>query len=212
MIVKAKHMPVYVRLISLYSRRSLKKHFSRVLFDCGVEMSDRPVLLIGNRFSWWDGCISYRINDLFLHKRYHIMMLEEHLRKIPFLKKAGAFSVKQGSRSVMETLSYASRLLHEKENLVVTYPQGVATSIHSRRVRFKRGTERIIAGASDRLMILFYIALTDWFSSRKPELRVRVIEYSSRERSIADLEEAYNIFLEESLVMQNPAMLLDPPC
>ncbi len=204
MIIKARHIPFFVRFFSYYSRTGLKRHFNDVTFDCSVSPAGRPVLLIGNHFSWWDGFIAYHLNDLFLHKKFHIMMLEEQLEKRLFLNKAGAYSVRRGSRSVVETLSYTSVLLHEAENMVVVYPQGTITSIHRRPVRFERGTERIIAGASDKLMILFYVALPDWYSEKKPGLYIRVIEYSARERSVTDLEEAYNIFLDECVAKQIP--------
>ena len=132
------------------------------------------------------------------------MMLEKQLRNRLYFNKAGAFSIKRGARSVVESLEYASGLLHDSDNMVVVYPQGLVTSIHHRPVRFERGTERIIAGASDRLMILFYAALPDWYSGKKPCLTVRVIEYTARERTIADLEETYNMFLDECITRQIP--------
>lgn len=205
MIIKARHIPFFVRFFSFYSRNGLKRHFNDVIFECNVSAAARPLLLIGNHFSWWDGFIAYRLNDLFLHKKFHIMMLEEQLESRLFLNKAGAFSIKRGSRSVVETLSYTSGLLHDADNMVVVYPQGVITSIHRRPVQFERGTERIIAGASDKLMILFYVALPDWYSEKKPGLYVRVIEYTARERSITDLEEAYNMFLDECISNQIPS-------
>lgn len=204
MIIKARHIPFFVRFFGFYSRNGLQRHFNDVRFECSVNVTDRPVLLIGNHFSWWDGFIAYRINDLFLHKQFHVMMLEEQLEKRPFLNKAGAFSVKPGSRTVVETLRYASGLLHDAENMVAVYPQGNITSIHRRPVRFERGTERIVAGASDKLIVLFYVALPDWYSEQKPGMYVRVIEYTSRERTAADLEDAYNIFLEECISNQIP--------
>jgi 1-acyl-sn-glycerol-3-phosphate acyltransferase len=203
-IIKARHKPVFVRFFSLYSRTGLKRYFGSVVFECSVDTAGRPVMLIGNHFSWWDGFIAYRINDLFLRKKFNIMMLEEQLKGRLFLNKAGAFSIKPGSRSVVETLAYTSGLLHDAGNMVVVFPQGTIASIHRKPVRFGRGTERIIAGASDKLMILFYVALPDWYSEKKPGLYVRVIEYSARERSVTDLEEAYNIFLDECISKQIP--------
>ena len=190
--------------MSLYSRNGLKRSFHNVEFDCSVDTANRPVLMIGNHFSWWDGFIAYRLNDLCLRKKFHIMMLEEQLETRMFLNKAGAFSIKRGSRSVVESLQYASALLHDAENLVVVYPQGAISSIHRRPVRFEKGVERIIAGASDRLLILFYVALPDWYSGKKPRLTVRVIEYGVRERSATDLEETYNMFLDECITRQIP--------
>lgn len=133
------------------------------------------------------------------------MMLEEQLETRMFLNKAGAFSIKRGSRSVIESLQYASALLHDSENIVVVYPQGTISSIHRRPVRFEKGVERIIAGASDQLMILLYVALPDWYSEKKPGLTIRVIEYAVRERSATDLEETYNMFLDECISRQIPS-------
>jgi 1-acyl-sn-glycerol-3-phosphate acyltransferase len=132
------------------------------------------------------------------------MMLEEQLDTRMFLNKAGAFSIKRGSRSVVESLQYASALLHEPENMVAVYPQGTISSIHRRPVRFEKGVERIITGASDMLMILFYVALPDWYSEKKPGLKVRVIEYAAKDRTASDLEENYNMFLEECIARQIP--------
>jgi 1-acyl-sn-glycerol-3-phosphate acyltransferase len=203
-VIKARHIPSFVRFFSFYSRNGLSRLFHSLDIDCSVETSGRPVVLIGNHFSWWDGFIAYRLNDLRLHKKFHIMMLEEQLSSRLFLNKAGAFSIKRGSRSVLESLHYASSLLHEKENMLVVYPQGTITSIHQRPVRFEKGVERILAGASDKLMILFYVALPDWYSEKKPILTLRVIEYTARERSASDLEESYNIFLNECITKQIP--------
>jgi len=204
-VIRARHIPFYVRFISFYSRNGLKRNFHSVEFDCSAVTANRPVLLIGNHFSWWDGFIAYRLNDLCLHKRFHVMMLEEQLETRLFLNKAGAFSIKRVSRSVIESLQYASALLHDPENIVVVYPQGTISSIHRRPVRFEKGVERIIAGASDKLMILFYVALPDWYSEKKPGLTVRIIEYTARERSVADLEETYNMFLDECIARQIPS-------
>jgi len=203
-VIKARHIPFFVRFFSFYSRNGLKRQFHNVEFDCSLNTEGRPVLLIGNHFSWWDGFIAYRLNDLCLHKVFHIMMLEEQLEKRLFLNKAGAFSIKRGSRSVVDSIHYASTLLHDDENMIAVYPQGTITSIHRRPVRFEKGTERIIAGASDKLMILFYVALPDWYSEKRPGLTVRVIEYGVRERPATDLEETYNMFLEECITRQIP--------
>jgi hypothetical protein len=96
-------------------------------------------------------------------------------------------------------------LLHEPENMVVVYPQGTITSVLRRPVVFEKGTERIIDGASKKLMILFYAALPDWFSEKKPGLTVRVTEYTSEDRSSSSIEKAYNQFLNECVSKQAPS-------
>lgn len=204
-MIRARHIPFFLRFFSFYSRIGLKRHFQSVEFDCSADTANRPVLLIGNHFSWWDGFIAYRLNDLCLHKRFHVMMLEEQLETRLFLNKAGAFSIKRGSRSVIESLQYASVLLHDPGNIVVVYPQGTISSIHRRPVRFEKGVERIITGAAEKLLVLFYVALPEWFSEKKPGLTVRVIEYAARDRSVTDLEETYNMFFNECIARQIPS-------
>jgi 1-acyl-sn-glycerol-3-phosphate acyltransferase len=204
-VIRARHTPFFVWFFSLYSKNGLKRHFHSLEFDCVVNTAGRPVLMIGNHFSWWDGFIAYRLNDLFLHKKFHVMMLEEQLASRLFLNKAGAFSIKRNSRSVIESLCYASSLLHEPENIVFVYPQGTITSLHSRPVKFEKGTERIIDGASKKLMILFYVALPDWYSEKKPGLTVRVAEYLAEERATPAMEDAYNRFLDECISKQIPS-------
>jgi 1-acyl-sn-glycerol-3-phosphate acyltransferase len=204
-VIKARHTPFFVRFFSLYSKNGLKRHFHTVEFECSINSAGRPVLMIGNHFSWWDGFIAYRLNDLFFHKKFHVMMLEEQLAPRLFLNKAGAFSIKRNSRSVIESLNYASSLLHEPENIVFVYPQGTITSLHRRPVKFEKGTERIIDGASKKLMILFYVALPDWYSEKKPSLTVRVTEFPAEDRSTPAMEEAYNRFLDECISKQIPS-------
>jgi 1-acyl-sn-glycerol-3-phosphate acyltransferase len=203
-IIKARQIPFYVRFFSWYAANGLKRFFNKVDVECTADTSGRPVLLIGNHFSWWDGFIAYRLNDICLHKRFHIMMLEDQLAGRMFLNKAGAFSIKRGSRSVIGSLNYASALLHEKDNMVVVYPQGAIASVHHRPVIFEKGTERIIARAPADLMILFYVALPDWYSEKKPGLRIRVTEYVNTDKSAAGLEKAYNRFLDDSVAKQLP--------
>ena len=203
-MIRARHIPFFVRFFSWYSKNELKRFFHRIEFLCDVDVSRSPVLLIGNHFSWWDGFIAFRLNDLMLHKKFHVMMLEEQLKGRMFLNKAGAYSIKRGSRSVIDSLSYTSSLLRERDNLAVIYPQGEITSIHRRPMVFEKGIERILKDAPEELMILFYVALPDWFSEQKPSLTVRVTRYEGKERSTAAMGHAFNAFLDDCITMQKP--------
>jgi 1-acyl-sn-glycerol-3-phosphate acyltransferase len=203
-VIKARHIPFFVRFFSWYSKYGLQRYFHRIDFLSDVDVSGSPVLLIGNHFSWWDGFIAYRLNDLMLRKKFHVMMLEEQLKGRMFLNKAGAYSIKRGSRSVIDSLSYTSSLLREKNNMAVIYPQGEITSVHRRPVVFEKGIDRILRDTPEELMILFYVALPDWFSEQKPSLMVRVTRYESSERSTVAMEKAFNAFMNDCITMQKP--------
>ncbi len=203
-MIKARHNRFYVWFFSFLAKRGLRCCFRSVNVTCNADPAGRPVLIIGNRFSWWDALIAYYLNDKLFKKKFHIMVLEEQLIAHPSMNRAGAFPVRRASRTSVDTLKYASGLMHDSDNLLALYPQDSISSIHRRPIRFERGVERIIAGSSDRLMILFYVALPDWFTGKRPSLSVRIIEYSARERTLADLEETYNMFFEEAVMSQQP--------
>lgn len=161
--------------------------------------------MIGNHFSWWDGFIAYHINRKILKKRFHVMMLEEQLRSRMFLSRAGAYSVRKGSRTVVESIKYTRELLQNKNNLVVIYPQGEIASIHQKPVRFEKGFSRFTSGAGQDFKVVFYAALMDYYSDRKPSLNIYLKEVEEDVEEIAGwFEDKYNEFLSECVSSQKP--------
>ncbi len=183
----------------------LRKHFQDVLLK--GEFYDRglPVLLTGNHFSWWDGFIAYFINMKVFRRKFHIMMLEEQLAGRSFLNKAGAFSIKKGGRSVVESLEYTAGLLQSGNNLVVLYPQGEFQSQYTRPVIFEKGIRNIAVKLSGEFQLVFYAALLDYFSHKKPTL---TIYYREMPRHLASepslLQSEYNGFISECSSQQIP--------
>jgi hypothetical protein len=181
----------------------LHRHFRQVTVHSGIKPQSRPVLLIGNHFSWWDGFIACYINQVVLRKKLHIMMLEEQLESRLFLNKAGAYSIRKGSRDALVSLDYTTRLLTGPENLVVIYPQGEFESIYRFPVTFEKGIETVIRRASPGFRLMFYAALIDYFSHRKPKLSIYLAEYEgSPVNSSEDLQIAYNHFLQDCIARQ----------
>lgn len=81
--------------IHYYVKWITSRHFHEVLFNnIGVD-KNKSVLLVGNHYSFWDALILYAVNTRLFKKKFHVMILEETLRKERFLKYAGAFSVKK---------------------------------------------------------------------------------------------------------------------
>ena len=162
-------------------------------------------MLIGNHFSWWDGFIANFLNIRVFHRKFHVMMLEEQLNSRMFLNKAGAYSIKRGSRSVIESMQYTVDLLSNAENLVVLYPQGVFESQYLRPVRFEKGVCTVAARVTNEVHLVFYAALVDYFSSHKPSLSVYLREVP-REIALSpeSIESAYNAFLSECTLQQKP--------
>lgn len=107
-----------------------------------------PVLLLPNHFSWWDGFFVQRIwKACFPGRNIRLMMLEEQLRKYPFFRHTGCFSIEpRHPRGIVESLSYARNAL-TPENLLVVYPQGELQPYAIPNMICKPGIERLLHNA-----------------------------------------------------------------
>lgn len=204
-MIRARHGKFFVIFFDLYTNWMLKKHFHRITIKDIITHADNPVLMIGNHFSWWDGFIAHYINLKVFRKKIHIMMLEDELRSRMFLSKAGAYSIRKNNRSSIESLEYTADLLDNAGHLVVLYPQGAFQSVHSRKISFQPGIMHIIKSLKRPVQIVFYAALTDYFSSRKPCLTIYLRTVEPKEfQDMQDLESAYIEFYSISANQQNP--------
>lgn len=202
-MIRSNHQRFYVSFFRHYSNLMITKDFRSVNIISDVTDNNGPILLIGNHFSWWDGFFVYYLNYRFFRRKIYIMMLEEQLRKRMFLNKAGAFSVKKGSRSVVESLDYAANVLGDAENLLAMYPQGEIQSRYTRPLVFEKGVGEICKRADAGFQVVFYAALVDYFSNRKPSLYFHLTSYDpAAGSSDRQLQDAYNQFFENSVKFQ----------
>jgi len=202
MILKARHHWFYYPFFQWYSRVMPKMDFREVHFHGKPEDKGLPILMIGNHFSWWDGFFALNINQVYFKRKFHIMMLEEQLKQRMMLNKTGAFSIKKGSRSMLESLNYAEELLSEPGNMLVLFPQGSFQSIYDRPLVFEKGWFRIIEKASQPVQVVFFHALIDYFSHRKPSLHFYLYTHDYHNDDHASFENAFNRYYIESIEKQ----------
>ena len=199
-MIKPNHSKLHTWLIDVYIRTIIKADFRRVIITGSINADNRPVLLVSNHFSWWDGFFAWHINSKVLKKKYHVLMLEKQLSQHMFFSRIGAFSVSKGTRGVIESLNFCSEVLSNPNNLLVLYPQGKIEPQHKNHVVFQRGVERILAQTND-VRVVFASCLTNYFSYRKPTLTLSLVEYTGN-YTLADIEEAYNNHLSQSFANQ----------
>ncbi len=202
MIIKARHHWFFYPFFKVYSRYLPRFDFREVNYIPRHTDSGLPVLMIGNHFSWWDGFIAQHINLKFFHRKFHIMMLEEQLSSRMFLNKTGAYSIKKGHRSMVETFNYTGELLTLPGNMVVMYPQGSIHSLYDRPLRFEKGWFRILEKAENPVQLVFYIALVDYFSHRRPTLNIYLYDYDHNGKGPGEVEQAFNRYYEKSIEHQ----------
>ena len=196
MILEASHHPVIYPFFQGYSFWKINCNFHRVVIIGEIPATDQSVLLISNHLSWWDGFWAVYLNLKLFHRRFHFMMLEEQLKKRLFLNKSGGFSIKRGSRSIVEILNYAIGLLSDKSNLVLIFPQGEIQSLQTRKFRFERGVEQIINSTKGKAQVVFLINLVEYYSNPKPTLFMHLYEYNPYDKEYRSVEEAYKHFYD----------------
>ena len=171
-MIQARHTYAGNRLARLYDGYMLGRAFRDIRIEGRAPEKGLPRLLLSNHFCWWDGFIQSRLNRCCLHRNLYVMMLEEQLRRFPLLASLGAFSVRPGSRSVIESLRYAARLLEDPRNMVLIFPQGKIQSAHTEYFHFGSGTDYLLKCLRNPIQILFNVNLTDYYSRRRPALNI----------------------------------------
>ena len=195
-MITAKHNSFITTFFRYYVKMIIKRHFHAISISGDITEPGHALLMIGNHFSWWDGFIAFYVNNTILKKRFHVMMLEEQLAKRKFFRGIGVFSVRTANRSVLDSLRYASRILENPENILVIYPQGKIESSYAPKLKFGKGVVKILRGVSgSKPQILFYAALTDYFSNRKPGLNIYLAPFAIQDDfKTEEIEARYNDF------------------
>jgi len=199
-MIKARHVPFHVWFFDVYSRWMIKRHFRTMEIHGQPAEEDKAIMIIGNHFSWWDGFFIVEVNRRLWKKRFHVMMLEYQLEKRKFLNKAGAFSIRKGSRSLIPSLQYAGQVLSDKDNLMLMFPQGKIQTHHKCSFTFEKGVETILKNTDDPPQVIFSAVLVDYFSEKKPRLDVYLEKAClNKKTSTQELEQKYNDFFRRKI-------------
>lgn len=119
------------------------------------------------------------------------MMLEEQLKKFSFFKYTGGYSVKKGSREVVESVNYTAQLLSQKENMVMLFPQGSIQNMVVKEMVFESGIETILKRCTTDVQVVFVVNRTEYYSNPKPTWYSTVREYKGS-LDTESMQQAYN--------------------
>ncbi|MBW4891265.1 lysophospholipid acyltransferase family protein [Mucilaginibacter sp. HMF5004] len=169
-MIKPKQNFIITGFFNRYISWIISRHFQKVTFNWADFDEDKSILLIANHFSWWDGFLLYHLNKIYFKKAFHIMVLNDTMQKVGFMKYLGAFSVTKNSREVIGSLDYAAGLLNENNNMVVIFPQGKLYSNFVDRVEFEKGLSRITAQAPANFQYVLSASFIEHFQYKKPSV------------------------------------------
>ena len=192
-MIKSRHHKPTLWFFDLYFRWKMKFHFRKIEIIGDQVDPEKPVLLLQNHFSWWDGYWSLYLSKRFFKKKFHVMMLEEQLKKHMFINRCGAFSVRKNSKDLFHSLHYALQIIEKSENLVCFFPQGGIQSQYLSTIRFEKGASWLLKRTKQQLQVFFCVTLVDYFSKPKPILRFYLKSYDG-DQSTEALEDGYNAF------------------
>jgi 1-acyl-sn-glycerol-3-phosphate acyltransferase len=122
----------------------------------GAIPDSRPVLLVSNHVSWWDGFLLREL-QVALRPRgsFHVVMLEGELRQRPLLRLLGGMGLTPGSatsfRKLLRGLAAARR--DRPDRVVLFFPQGRIWPSHRRPLGFQEGV-RLVARALAPVTVL----------------------------------------------------------
>ena len=179
----------------------MKRSFHDIVIRSDVEDRGKPILLICNHNSWWDGIWALHLNQQVFGRKFHFMMLEEQLKKNWFFQYTGGFSVRKSNRSLVESLNYSAELLENTNNMVLMFPQGKIQSMHRTSFIFEKGIERILARTKKEVELVFEVNLVDYFSQAKPSVYLNATSYKG-DYSLNAIQEAYNDFYRQCIQEQ----------
>ena len=201
-MIKAQHYKLHIWFFRNYFGLLSFIHFRKMSILTPVSIPEnRSVLLFQNHFSWWDGYWSYLLSRNVFRRKFHVMMLEEQLRKHMFLNGCGVFSIKKNNRDLLDSLQYTSEILAAPGNLVAIYPTGEMLTQHQQTVHFQKGIDRIISDQNSAFEIVLAVVLVDYFGFARPEVRIYLENYSGT-RTVEALEKAYLSFYQSCIAKQ----------
>lgn len=203
-MIKASHHPLVYPFFLWYSRRLIRRHFERVELVGDVLPTTGSILLLANHISWWDGFWVAYLNAKRFGRLFHVMMTEEQLQKHRYFSQCGAFSIRKGHRSQVDSLTYAASLLEAPANLVLLFPQGVIHSLYQVPLRFEKGVGQVLAKvANTDCHVVFQLSLPDYLATKKPGLTLYYERYTGPRDNLDQVEAAYQTFQTRCLHRQS---------
>ncbi|MBN2104050.1 lysophospholipid acyltransferase family protein [bacterium] len=204
-MIEASHKKWADLIFHPYLHGLLNHHFYAVhLFGPVPDIQPlRPLLVLPNHSSWWDGFFIYLLNKKRLHRKIYLMMLERQLKQNRFFRFLGAYSIAPDhAKGVKRSLEYTMDLLKRQNEptLICFFPQGKLLPWHIRPVHFGRGLEFIFNRIENEIQLCFLGIRIEFLEQQRPEVfmelsPLKIIRPKS-DFSLSEFESEFNIFLD----------------
>ncbi|MEX0649204.1 MAG: lysophospholipid acyltransferase family protein [Balneolaceae bacterium] len=161
-------------LFDIYVRTLFRRRFKYVRVDLHYQPGpENKSIYYLNHTSWWDGLIPLILNRKIFRQNARAMMEDKQMKKYPFFKKLGAFSVNtDDTASALPSLRYAAESLQRSRSALYIYPEGKIMPFTT-KPDFKKGLGWISnqCPAADVVPIGIFMHTARY---DKPELFIRI--------------------------------------
>lgn len=174
-MIKAHHNNLIDRIFQPYVTWLLRKNFYLIsLFgDITALPDDRPLLLLPNHSSWWDGFFIYLLNKKVLKRDAYLMMLEDQLEHNRFFARLGAYSIDPANFSgLRQSLNFTIEILerYPKHALVCIFPQGLLQPWSKRPLEYRKGIDWIVKRTQHPMTIIQLAIKAEFMLEQRPEV------------------------------------------
>ncbi len=193
--------------LQTYTRWAVGRHFHDLVFEPVAIDPNKSVLLIANHFSYWDSLILFVVSRSSIKKKFHVMVREDTTIALRFVRYGGAFSVKKGSRDLVNTLNYATALLKDPQNMVLIFPQGKLHANFVDQISFEKGIGRIMDAAAGDFQLIFAATFVQYLRHKKPTATVYLQNNAGGQISWDELQSKYQNFYTIKKAEQNAIVI-----
>lgn len=155
----------------------------------GLPATDKPVLMLCNHISWWDGIWVLLWNRAVFKKDFHVLMLQRELAKRPFLKSLGAIGL-EGGRHALATVLALQSICRRPGTLLLIFPEGRIGAAQCGQLKFETALLKRLPLQEVQLVFAYHaIAYGNRF-------RPRVFHFAEAVDAVpvSALEASYHVF------------------
>ncbi|RYY33255.1 MAG: glycerol acyltransferase [Sphingobacteriaceae bacterium] len=182
MIIKSKPLhPFFFKCGALIIKQLLRRRFKKLNIKPVDIKPNHSYLLMCNHFSFLDGFLAYHLANEVLWKKdgmrkLYIMSLKDQMRKNPWLRYVGSFSVDPRKLSILESFEYAAEVLSTPGNVLLFYPQAWLESCHIRHIHFEEGLYEIVTRIKGDCQLLWSSNIIEFFESASPTMYFNMLD------------------------------------
>jgi len=204
-LITARHSKAAQALFHLYIMPAMQRQFHSVhlLGDEPAWPAHTPLIILPNHSTWWDGFVIYLLNIRLWRRQPWVMMLEEQLRKRPFFRRLGVFSIDPATPGgVRRSLCYTRELLSGEEaggRMLCLFPQGELLPWDHRPLGYKPGLIWLLQRLESPVCLVQLGIRGEFLQQQRPQLFLEFsppLEWSGGENTLREWEQAHAALLE----------------